>query len=54
MNRSTEEPPYPSCSQRGLTWRRVLSCLPPARRPDYFLNNKPKAEEYGILMSPTS
>jgi hypothetical protein len=23
MNRSTEEPPYPSCSQRGLTWRRV-------------------------------
>ena len=47
MNRSTEEPPYPSCSQRGITWRRVLSCLPPANRPDYFLKHKSDAEDHG-------
>ena len=47
LNRSTEEPPYPSCSQRGITWRRVLSCLPPASRPDYYLKQKPDAEDYG-------
>ncbi len=43
LNRTNEEPPYPRCIQRSITWRRIMSCLEPELRPDYFLTNRPEA-----------
>ena len=47
LNRSTEEPPYPRCMQRAVTWRRIMSCMSPETRPDYFLTNREEALEEG-------
>ena len=47
LNRSTEEPPYPRCMQRAVTWRRIMSCMAPEDRPDYFLTNREEALEEG-------
>jgi hypothetical protein len=47
LNRSTEEPPYPRCMHRAVTWRRIMSCIAPETRPDYFLTNREEALEEG-------
>ena len=45
LNRSTEEPPR--CMHRAVTWRRIMSCMAPETRPDYFLTNRVEALEEG-------
>ena len=47
LNRAYEEPPYPRCIQRAITWRRIISCMAPDLRPDYFLTNHSEASEEG-------
>ena len=47
LNRMQEEPPYPRCIQRAVTWRRIMSCLPPQQRPDYFIFNREEARDEG-------
>ena len=47
LNRTCEEPPYPRCIQRAIPWRRIMSCMEPALRPDYYLTNNPEAAREG-------
>ena len=47
LNRACEEPPYPRCIQRAIPWRRIMSCIEPALRPDYYLTNNPEAKREG-------
>jgi hypothetical protein len=47
LNRAQEEPPYPRCIQRAVTWRRIMSCMAPQQRPDYYLFNREEARDEG-------
>ena len=46
LNRAQEEPPYPRCRFRGVTWRRILSCMNRQDRPDWYRKQNPQHSGY--------
>ncbi len=46
LNRTQEEPPYPRCRSRGITWRRVLSVMNLRDRPDWYRKHNPQHSSY--------
>lgn len=46
LNRTQEEPPYPRCRSRGITWRRVLSVMNRRDRPDWYRKHNPQHSSY--------
>ena len=46
LNRAQEEPPYPRCRSRGVTWLRILSCMNRQDRPDWYRKQNPQHSSY--------